>query len=162
MSWLRPSLPFLGHGARCLFLRTSRAYAESIHAVIVPQIPRNAKTQVSRPKPSAARSISSHRAGNRPGNPQRFKPSEASRARPPNTAGDHTGYVYLEGSRNKPQPARKPIDTNSKEYKRAASRYMRFVVGMPFFIVLTYHIYNQSKCELNSLRGTGLTEPRSR
>ncbi|KAH6615765.1 hypothetical protein B0J18DRAFT_289760 [Chaetomium sp. MPI-SDFR-AT-0129] len=132
MSWLRPSLPLLGPGARCLFLRTPMVYAaERIPAVAVSQIP------------TATRSFSSQRAGHKPGNPPRFQPSEASRARTPNTMGDHPGEEYPDGFRPRPQPARKPIDTNSKEYKRAARRYMRFVVGMPFFIVLSYHIYNQ-------------------
>ncbi|KAL2194992.1 hypothetical protein P885DRAFT_41549 [Corynascus similis CBS 632.67] len=38
---------------------------------------------------------------------------------------------------------RKPIDTSSKEYKEAASKYIRFVVGLPFLLVTSYFLYQR-------------------
>ncbi|KAH6847517.1 hypothetical protein B0I37DRAFT_375261, partial [Chaetomium sp. MPI-CAGE-AT-0009] len=42
-----------------------------------------------------------------------------------------------------PLKARKPIDTSSKEYKEVASKYVRFVVGLPFLIVTSYFLYER-------------------
>ncbi|KAL2174794.1 uncharacterized protein P884DRAFT_63498 [Thermothelomyces heterothallicus CBS 202.75] len=40
-------------------------------------------------------------------------------------------------------PPRRPIDTSSKEYKEAASRYVRFVVGLPVLLVTSYYLYQR-------------------
>lgn len=40
-------------------------------------------------------------------------------------------------------PPRRPVDTSSKEYKEAASRYVRFVVGLPFLLVTSYYLYQR-------------------
>ncbi|KAK4096059.1 hypothetical protein N658DRAFT_490240 [Parathielavia hyrcaniae] len=45
-------------------------------------------------------------------------------------------------------PAQKPIDTSSKEYKQAASRYVRFVVAFPFLVVTSYFLYERLAPEL--------------
>ncbi|KAK4124497.1 hypothetical protein N657DRAFT_633572 [Parathielavia appendiculata] len=47
-------------------------------------------------------------------------------------------------------PVRKPIDTSSKEYKQAASRYVRFVVAFPFLIVTSYFLYERLVPELKT------------
>jgi hypothetical protein len=40
---------------------------------------------------------------------------------------------------------RKPVDTSSKEYKQFASRYVRFVVALPVFLVTSYFLYERRK-----------------
>ncbi|KAH6623428.1 hypothetical protein F5144DRAFT_496078 [Chaetomium tenue] len=46
-----------------------------------------------------------------------------------------------------PPKARKPVDTSSKEYKQFASRYVRFVVALPFLLVTSYFLYERHKVE---------------
>ncbi|EAQ83395.1 predicted protein [Chaetomium globosum CBS 148.51] len=46
-----------------------------------------------------------------------------------------------------PPKARKPVDTSSKEYKQFASRYVRLVVALPFFLVTSYFLYERHKVE---------------
>lgn len=40
-------------------------------------------------------------------------------------------------------PPRKPVDINSKEYKEAASKYVRFVVALPIFLVTSYFLWQR-------------------
>ncbi|KAK3292827.1 uncharacterized protein B0H64DRAFT_202144 [Chaetomium fimeti] len=47
-----------------------------------------------------------------------------------------------------PPKARKPVDTSSKEYKQAASRYIRFVVAFPVLVVTSYFLYERLKPQL--------------
>ena len=46
------------------------------------------------------------------------------------------------GSQTAP-PVRKPVDTSTKEYKQAASRYIRFVVGLPVLLVTSYFLWQR-------------------
>lgn len=49
------------------------------------------------------------------------------------------------GSQTAP-PVRKPVDTSSKEYKQAASKYIRFVVAFPVFLVTSYFLWKRREC----------------
>jgi hypothetical protein len=42
-----------------------------------------------------------------------------------------------------PQEPKKPVDTSSKEYKQAASKYVRFVVALPILLVTSYFLYQR-------------------
>lgn len=70
-------------------------------------------------------------------------PSPATPPKPiASTALPHPQVSPGAGSQQIP-PTRKPVDTSSKEYKQAASRYVRFVVAFPLLLVTSYFLYER-------------------
>ncbi|KAK4032921.1 hypothetical protein C8A01DRAFT_20076 [Parachaetomium inaequale] len=175
MSWLRSVGSPLGRGAQCL-LQGSPAVpawrASTAATTPVRRIATNRTTQAPRP---ISRSFSTHKPANTTGQTSRFRRSEASTAETPVSAAGEDAAPETDSSATaagqsaptprpfasptpRPQPRphlgsqappepRKPVDTSSKEYKQAASKYVRFVVALPILLVTSYFLYQRHTVE---------------
>ncbi|KAK4154008.1 hypothetical protein C8A00DRAFT_14856 [Chaetomidium leptoderma] len=171
MSWLRSAGSPLGRGTSILLQGNLVAPAWRATSLATARVPRGVKDPTTQTSGFASRSLSTQRSAKDVGQGSRFKRSEASLAETPAAAAREniqTEHALGEpdaaesvaaaspGPSTRPQvppqaspqaapKPRKPVDTSSKEYKQAASRYIRFVVGLPFLLVTSYFLYERGE-----------------